>query len=199
MNFYDRMKTALTLVLLFSYVLLSGCDAVHFPTLEEGLVRLTTQFPSLWKLATGAAYLIGMIFIFRAVYQLKVYGDLRTMMSTQTNFKSTMVLFIVGTALMYLPTAFKVMLYSSFGTTSPDDIMSYQSGSSSDMATNAVLHVVQFIGLISFIRGWIQLTKSSNAGGHDSFSKAVTHILGGVFAINIGGLKHMFEATFGAS
>ena len=167
-------------------------------TLETMLVHASNQFPSLFRLVTASAYLIGIAFIFRGVYQLKVYGDLRTMMSVQTNFKATMMVFFAGAALLYSPTAFKSMLLSTFATTSVTDPMSYQSakGVMSPIAVKALLRFLQLIGTISFIRGWVYLTHTSNPNGKSSLGKAITHIIAGLLAINIEGTRQMLLASF---
>src|SRR5579862_149602 len=95
------------LSLLLICFLLGGCSEVKFPRVEDMLVNVTNEFPNIYHLVTATAYIMGIAFIFRGVYQLKVYGDLRTMMSVQTNFKATMMVFFAGAALLYAPTAFK--------------------------------------------------------------------------------------------
>lgn len=195
MLLYQRYRKLIYLTLVLT--LLAGCQSANFPALDQMLIRFTTQFPGIYRLVSAVAYLTGMILIFRAVYQLKVYGDMRTMMSAQTNLKSTLVLFIAGTALMYTPTALKIFMYSTFGTTNITDPMAYASGSSGDTAVRAVLMVVQLIGIISFIRGWILLTQSQSGGGHSTFGKAVTHIIAGIFAVNIVGVRNLLQGTFG--
>lgn len=172
---------------------------MHFPRLEDMLVSVTNEFPNIYHLVTATAYVMGIAFIFRGVYQLKVYGDLRTMMSVQTNFKATMMVFFAGAALLYTPTAFKSMMLTTFATTSVTDPMSYHSskGIWSPAASQAVLRFIQLIGTISFIRGWVYLTHTSNPNGRSSFGKAVTHIIAGLLAINIEGTREMLQASFG--
>lgn len=184
---------------LVSCFLLSGCTRVNYPGIESMLLTMTNQFPNIYRLITALAYIMGIAFIFRGVYQLKVYGDLRTMMSVQTNFKATMMVFFAGTALLYAPTAFKSMLLSTFATTTVQDPMSYEPASSMStlLASQAVLRFVQLIGTISFIKGWVSLTHVSNPNGRSSMSKAVTHIVAGLLAINIEGTKEILEASFG--
>ena len=185
---------------LLSCLLLSGCgDSSKYASVEHMLLTMTDQFPNIYRLITALAYLMGIAFIFRGVYQLKVYGDLRTMMSVQTNFKATMMVFFAGTALLYAPTAFKSMMLSTFATTDVLDPMSYAPAHnlSTLLASRAVLLFVQLIGTISFIKGWVSLTHVSNPNGRSSMGKAVTHIVAGLLAINIEGTKQMLEASFG--
>ncbi len=180
-------------------LLLGGCTSEHFPRIENMLINVSNEFPSIYRLVTATSYIMGIAFIFRGIYQLKVYGDLRTMMSVQTNFKATMMVFFAGTALLYAPTAFKSMLLSTFATTSITDPMSYQSakGIWSPLASQAVLRFIQLIGTISFIRGWVHLTHVSNPNGRSTMGKAVTHIVAGLLAVNIEGTREMLQASFG--
>jgi intracellular multiplication protein IcmC len=180
-------------------LLLSGCTSEHFPRIENMLVNVSNEFPSIYRLVTATSYIMGIAFIFRGVYQLKVYGDLRTMMSVQTNFKATMMVFFAGTALLYAPTAFKSMLLSTFATTNITDPLSYHSakGIWSPLASQAVLRFIQLIGTISFIRGWVHLTHVSNPNGRSTMGKAVTHIVAGLLAVNIEGTREMLQASFG--
>ncbi len=186
--------------LLLVCFLLSGCGvSVGFPRVDNMLISLSREFPSIYRLVTATAYLMGISFIFRGVYQLKVYGDLRTMMSVQTNFKATMMLFVAGTALLYMPEAFKIMLFSTFATTTVTDPMSYHSSKHllNPLAMQAVLRFIQLIGSISFVRGWVYLTQSSNPNVRSAFGKAVTHIIAGVLAVNIEGTWEILQVSFG--
>ncbi|KAF5271536.1 hypothetical protein FQR65_LT05156 [Abscondita terminalis] len=179
---------------------ITGCgNGAQYASVETMLLHMTDQFPNIYRLITALAYLMGIAFIFRGVYQLKVYGDLRTMMSVQTNFKATMMVFFAGTALLYAPTAFNSMMLSTFATTDVKDPMSYMPvhNMSTLLASRAVLLFVQLIGTISFIKGWVSLTHTSNPNGRSSVGKAVTHIVAGLLAVNIEGTKEILQASFG--
>lgn len=202
MNSYKPIKQILKqygiaiLVLMFC-CLLSGCQNASMPDVTNMLRTFNLSISGLWSLATSASYLLGIAFILRGVYQLKVYGDLRTMMSTQTNLKSTLVLFFVGAALIFSTNTLQTMMLTTFGYASPLEIRGVENKYFSAESMQVILHFVQFIGLVSFIRGWIYLTQSQNSGGHHTFGKALTHIFGGVLAINIQGTSNVLKATFG--
>src|SRR4051812_47422213 len=87
----------------------AGVDAIQM------LINLSNSYPALWRMITGACYLIGFILSVRGVYYLKQYGELRTMMSTQTSLKTPIVLFIVAAVLIYIPTGFKIVSRTVFG------------------------------------------------------------------------------------
>lgn len=181
-------------------LLITGCQSVNMPKVEDMLTNFDKSLPGLWRLVTAGSYIMGIAFILRGVYALKVYGDLRTMMSTQTNLKSTLMLFLVGSALMFTDTIFRNVMMTTFGTTEVSPI-GYQSSplGFSGQSMHVILRFVQLIGLISFIRGWIALTQAQQPGGHSSMGKAFTHILGGTLAINIEGTRNVLMGTFGIS
>lgn len=192
-------KHCRNILFLLSCLLLSGCENQNYPGIKSALLTITGEFPNIYRLITALAYLMGIAFIFRGVYQLKVYGDLRTMVSVQTNFRATMMFFLAGTALLYAPTAFKDMMLSTFATTDVKNPMSYVQAHdmSTLLALKAVLLFVQLIGTISFIKGWVSLTHVSNPNGRSTMGKAVTHIVAGLLAVNIEGTKQILQASLG--
>ena len=187
----------LILIVFLFCCLLSGCQNFSVPDVTNMLRTFDLSIDGLWSLATAAGRLIGMAFIMRGVYQLKVYGDLRTMMSTQTNLKSTLVMFFVGVALMFSTNMLQTMMLTTFGYASPLEIRGVENKYFSAESMRVILHFVQFIGLVAFIRGWIYLTQSQNSGGHHTFGKSLTHIFGGILAINIQGTSNVLKASFG--
>ena len=65
-------------------------------------------------------------------------------------------------------------------------------------AVNAALTFVQLIGCIAFVRGWLIMKKVVEGGhGNVTMAQGITHILGGVLAINIGGFLLLMDTTFG--
>lgn len=191
-KFLYRASTLIALSLL-----LVGCSGLKFPSLDQMITNFGDSLPGIWRLATSASYILGMIFIFRGVYQLKLYGDLRTMMSTQTNFKATLMLFLVGAILIFYQPAYESFLMSSFGTSVQSPLAINTDGSGFGASTRVLLNFVQLVGFISFVRGWIYLAQSSNPSTHATAGKAMTHIIGGVLAMNIQGTADILKATFG--
>lgn len=186
--------------LIVAAALLSGCTLTNDTTLQNALVTFSTNFPALWQMSTGGAYVLGFVMLFRAVFQLKQYGEATASRASGTSIKGPAILFIAGTALMFFPTVKSTLLMSTFGygqeaqlgyDTSGGDILTAQS-------MHALLALIQLVGVISFIRGWVQLSHLSNPGrGQESVGKAATHILGGIMAVNIQGTIQMFQVTFG--
>ena len=145
---------------------------------------------------------MGVVFTMRAVYQMKLYGELRTMMSTQTNLKGTLALLLVAAVFLYMPTAFSVLMISSFGYAEAQSPLSYTGpgvAGLSQQAMTAVLQLVQLVGVIAFARGWLIVAKSAQSGHQQQLGKGITHIIGGILAINIVGTQQVLNATLGLS
>lgn len=170
-------------------------------TLQQMIINLSQSSDAVMQMVTGGAYLIGMGFLFKALYHLKVYGELRTMMAVQTSMKTPIAYMVVGMVFMYFPTGLGILMTSTFG--SPEITpLSYAPGTesvTSGEAIIAILRIVQVFGVIAFIRGWILITKASQLQTQQGYGKGVTHIIGGMAAINIVKVRDVLWTTFGFS
>lgn len=152
------------------------------------LNHLAGSVDQVYKMVTGAAYIIGCAFAFKALYSLKVYGELRTMMASQTSIKEPIMYLIVAAVFIYMPTAFDILMNTTFDESS---IMSYdQLPSDLDLtSTNggiALLSILQLIGVIAFVRGWVLMARSQGQGSQPgTLGKGITHVFGGILLMNI--------------
>ena len=164
------------------------------------LTNLSKTYPYLTMMVTGLCYVIGMSLAIRAIYYLKVYGELRTMMATQSSLKIPVTYILASAVFLFIPTAFSVFNVTVFGTNSP---IGYDNTNSTidPIILKAVGGFVQLLGLVSFVRGWMMLVANAQSpgGGHASFGKAMTHIIGGFLLINIYALTSVIWSTFGLS
>lgn len=156
------------------------------------------------QLITGSAYLIGCAFLFKAIYSLKIYGEQRTMMSSSSSLKEPMVYLFVGAMLIYFPSAFKVMMQSSFGY---ENVLQYAPINSQNQSLNAIFGsgsavgeslclFIQVIGLVAFIRGWVLVARSASQGQPPGGTgKGLIHVFGGILAINIVGTINLINNT----
>ncbi len=194
----NRLIAYFTLCL--GLLLLAGCQG-NDPNLQTMLINLQSSYPNLWRLLTATAYVVGFFFILRAIHYMKVYGEMRTMMASNASVKTPVTLIIVGSALIYAPTAFQTLMMTTFGSANvtPLSYAGHYSGWS-NQATVALLGLVQIIGLIAFIRGWIFLARAGEQSSQPgAFGKGMTHIIGGLLAINIVGTWDVIKATLGYS
>lgn len=156
------------------------------------------------KLITGGAYLIGCAFVFKAIYSLKMYGEARTMQSSSTSIKEPLVFLMVGAMLIYFPTAFKILMQTTFGY---QNVLQYAPVNSSNQAIDTLFGngsavgrpltmLIQVIGLIAFVRGWVLIARSASQGQPPGGTgKGMMHVFGGILAINIVGTLNMINNT----
>jgi intracellular multiplication protein IcmC len=198
---YKSLASALCLSFLFyssgayAATAVPGVNAA-IPNLATMLTNFATAVPNLMRLVTASAYVMGLFFIIQAVMGMKHLGEMRTMQSREHGFWGPAIEFLVGSALLYLPSTVQSVMGTLWVSTNP---YAYVSDSTSNAAfIDACYGVVQLIGTIAFVRGLIIL---HNAGGERSdphaMGKAASHLLGGILCINIYGTLQMFEATVG--
>lgn len=165
---------------------------------DDMLLHLQSSLGPLYNLAMDSMYVVGIALALKGVYDLRIYGEARTMMSSSNSVKGPLVTLFVAVMCIYAPSAFQTVMVTTFGYS---NVLAYsQFPSSSPLGTSAIiiLQVVQVIGAYTFLRGWILLARtSSSQGGHGVFGRAILHILGGVFAMNIVGTCNVISATFG--
>ena len=174
---------------------------------ENILANIATSLVPIQKMLTGAAYLIGLAFAIKALMTLKTHGEQRSSMSGTGNIKEAGLYLFVASMLLYYPTAFQALMNSTFGY---ETVLSYDSSNSpwlssilgTDNASGGtVTLIIQIIGLIAFIRGWLLIARSSAQGqSPGSMGKGLMHVFGGIMGMNIVGTLQVFYNTlFGTS
>ncbi len=163
--------------------------------------NLSESAKPIMRLITGAAYVIAMGLFYKALYHMKIYGELRTMMASQTNLRQPMTYLLVGSIFLYLPTAMEIFNQTLFGS---GNILSFGSwvGAGSKYYTDtmiAIFRIVQIMGMISFIRGWLLIVKAVSPGSQATFGKGFTHIVAGVLGLNIIATANLLSATLGVT
>lgn len=170
----------------------------------EILTRLSESLLPVERLITGGAYLIGCAFLFKAIYSLKVYGEARTMMSNSASVKEPIMYLMVGAILIYFPTGFKIFMMSTFGY---QNVLQYAPVNSSNQALDKLFGsgsivgrplalLIQVVGLIAFVRGWVLVARSASQGQPPGGTgKGLIHVFGGILAINIVGTINMINNT----
>ncbi|HEU5282024.1 MAG TPA: hypothetical protein VFU82_08615 [Gammaproteobacteria bacterium] len=166
---------------------LFAADATNYVTslsAQDMITNIATQLPQLMRFVTAFAYVMGMYLIFGAIMKLKQFGESRTMMSQSHELKGPLFMLVAGSLLLYLPTSVQVGLSTFWADPSPYGYLEDTDEWSGFM--NNVYMVVQLVGVIAFVRGLVILSRLGERGGQgDSVGKAMTHIIGGIFCINI--------------
>ncbi len=180
---------------------MNGGWNISWPTsLAQILSSLGLSLPSVVAMATGLAYLMGFWFLYRAVYKLREYGELRTMMSNNASLVEPLLLMLAGSLLMFLPTAINLTESTFFTSYTPSPIG--YAPVSADQRWKALKEIVtmlvRFFGLIAFIRGVAMLPKINSQGGQGGgIGKSLTHIVGGALLMNIHTVVSVLMNTIG--
>ena len=170
------------------------------PSIAQMLINIQQTIPALTAMVTGAAYVIGFFFVFSAFYQMKQYGEMRTMMSSNTDMRGPIGSIFFGAALIYIPNVWRTGLITFFGTS---NILEYEgTGTNWDLLAQSLVAIIQFVGVIALIRALIffRRASSNSAGGQQGLlGRGITHFIGGILAINIVGTKEVLFNTLGLS
>lgn len=150
---------------------------------ESMLVNFAQSVPNLMRMITAIAYVLGMYFIIAGILKLKQFGESRTMMSQEHSIKGPLILIVVGALLLYIPTSVQMGLSTFWTNPNPYGYLQQQDQWTDFL--NTVFLVVQLVGVIAFIRGLVILSHLSGHGQPGTFGKGLTHIIGGLFCINI--------------
>lgn len=161
------------------------------------LINLANNMAPVEKLVTGACYVAGVALIFRAFYDMKVYGNLRAMTPTQTKISQHLTVLFVGVMFLYFPSGLGVFMQTTFGYSSPLAFSQWSGTGGYNIGPGgmAILRITQAFGLIIFVRGFLLLIKSQQPGSQTGFRKAITHIIGGLLCINIVGFWQIAALT----
>ncbi len=140
------------------------------------------------------SYLFGAYLIVSAIMEMPKLGDGQG----KTTPKKPIIMFIIGIALFTLIGMLDVVSTTmSMGSGAGNALLGKVEGGSGTMAAaiTGVLTFIRMIGYIAFIRGWLMLNASAQ-GKDGVMGKSLTHIIGGVAAINVKTTAYMLAATF---
>lgn len=166
------------------------------------LTNLANSLVDVEYLVTGAAYLMGIGFAFKAFFTLKTHGEQRSSLSGVGNMKEAVVYALVAMMLLYLPSGFEALMNTTFGYSS---VLAYSQnpyltgilGPDSAAGTSITL-IIQVIGLFAFIRGWIMIARGAGGQGgqgQGQTGKGLMHVFGGILAMNIVGTMEVITNT----
>ena len=149
--------------------------------------NLALQIDPIKNFLIVLCYAVGVGLSVAAVMKLKKYGTRTAFMSVEMSMVGPFLQFFIGVALFYMPYFISAINLTIFTSSGVMDQLSYTT-SNVDYQTyvEPILGIIQIIGIIAFMRGWLLLAKATNPGQQPgAISKGVTHIVGGILAVNI--------------
>lgn len=149
------------------------------PDLVSIFVNLSHSLAPIQKLLTGFGYLIGVAFILLSLQRFHKIGDSRATSGSQEKMFVPALYFIIGVALIFLPSSFDVLANTAFGSS---NVLAYESDTGNPLM-DAIDFLIKTTGVLWFIRGSVLLAQASEPGVQEG-PKGLAFLVAGVFAIN---------------
>lgn len=209
-NISNKKISILNITIRFLYLFLFNILGIYFSTVYATqpssnpvggvLESVADKMGDVADLLSSIATVVGVAFIFGGVFKLKHMADMRNMMQGQADIVKAIILIMVGGFFIWMPYLLEVITYTLFR----DNIATLQSkyaiavdeGSELRRFYESLVIILQVIGMISFLRGlfvFAGMAKGQSQPG--TFAKGMTHIIAGVFLVNITAFLGMFRDT----
>lgn len=187
-------------------VMLVGLFASMFPTeahaidisakgLDEMFASFTDSSKALTRLVQYVSYILGIGLVINSVFKFSQLGS-----NPQLSPKVPISMFLVGIAIFTLTTSLDVIAETMAMGSGAGEILAPAGGGGLKGMTSAgitgVLYFVRLIGYIAFIRGWMLLNQAGQ-GKEGALGRGLTHVFGGVAAINMQTTAQILANSFG--
>lgn len=147
-------------------------------------------------------YVVGLGLIFAGISGLKKLGNRTAFMNADSGVVGPLAKMIIGALLIFFPNFLEVLNKTLFNNTAIENASAllYQGSPSYITHLRPIIIIIQFIGMVAILRGFLILTKATGQGAQPgTISKGFVHILGGVMAVNITKTVSIVVTTFGGS
>lgn len=163
--------------------------------------NISQQINPIKNFIIAISYGVGLGLCIIAVMKLKKYGTKTAYMHVESSLVGPFLQFFIGIALFYLPTFVETVNLTiwneAYVYNSPLNYTSQTSSTTFEEYIEPILGIIQIIGMVSFIRGWVMLSKATNVGQQPgAVSRGLTHVIGGIMGINIYTVIEVFNQTF---
>lgn len=158
--------------------------------------QLTSNFSTIADLLGAISLIMGISIFIGGIFQMKKYGESRTMMSGQHSVAGPLMMLLAGTMLMALPAVIDSAMLAFWSDQNP---LSYEGGPGGYSALiPPVIMFVRIIGVGSFMRGIVLMSRSgSQQSQPGTMAKALIHLLAGVLCIHIIGTVDLMQNILG--
>lgn len=191
------MKIAKILAL-FGTMFVFSSNAYAVGGIADMFANGQASFEALINLVKFSAYIIGVFMIVGSIFKFSQLGKGG---GQPMSPKVPIVMFFCGVGIFSLISAVSIATATMAMGTGPGDILATAgSGSLSGFSSSAMKGVLTFmrlIGYIAFIRGFVLLNQSAQPNAQSgTIFRGITHIFGGVAAINITVFGKILANTF---
>jgi hypothetical protein len=185
-----------------------GFTNVHSDPGMAGLDEMVIKFvgnvsgPATYMLI-GFAYLGGMFLLITGIIRLTKTAQEGargpTGLGTLMTFVSSGALFSMGQMIgLFSGTLFGTSTVSTYANISTD-VLPADDASLVAPIIESLMVFIMIVGFIAFIRGWFVLKAFADGSQQATLAQALTFLLGGTLAINLGDLVNALQQTVGVS
>lgn len=187
----------------------SGCapGVTSTPGSATDLAQMLTNFVGniqepMISLGSGVAYILGVTLLFKALLKGTRYGTdprLYSMTPILANMAAAAILLAIAQSSDWMRgsvfgagTAYKSFTginWTALGVTGPT--------ANVNAAIKSSVIFLQIVGFIGFIRGWLIMKNSVEGTGQATMAQGLTHVIGGIIAMNMQLSLEAAEKTFG--
>ena len=180
----------------------AGVVAAPAPAWAEGfderLVAAVANIePGAYAVLTATVYIMGLCGFGAGLLRL---ARMSNRYASPPTGAGTVLCFATGTAMFAFPSWLESGAVSLFGLGPRVDALSYGGGVGA-AEYNALLAslfvIVEFVGLVSFLRGWLVLRAAADGGQRTTMGSGVWHIVGGLLGWHIVPVLHAVQSTMG--
>jgi intracellular multiplication protein IcmC len=160
---------------------------------------LTANLGIIAQIVQTIAILMGLSLFVGGMFQLKRYGEMRTMMSSQMSIAGPVMTLLAGVSLLCTPLFMGTLLVSFWG---PEGIAdgAYEGDTASSWSQYIppILIFVRLIGVYAFMKGFVMAARTGS--GHaqpGTIGKVLIHIFAGILCVHIMGTIKLIESILG--
>ena len=187
------MKTKHFIYALSLLAIMNSAYAAPAPGIGEMFANFQGSAEAIIKLIKASAYIIGLYLIIGSIFKFTQLSG-----QGQTTLKMPIIMFLSGIGIFALTGSMSVATQTLAMGDGPGALLMPSGEGMNPAVAAAILGVMTFIrmvGYIAFVRGWLLLNQYGQ-GKEGTLGRGLTHIFGGVAAINVSVTAKILANTF---
>ncbi len=178
-----KQNKNLYILFAFSLLLLLPLEASAAASLDTMFANFSASAEAITKLIQYSSWIIGLYLVIGSIYKFAQLGS-----NPQLSPKVPISMFFVGVAIFSLTGMISVVTATmAMGTSGPAAFLAPKSGgfgATTAAGLSGVLLFIRMVGYLAFVRGWL-LINAYGQGKEGTLGRGLTHVFGGVAAINV--------------
>jgi intracellular multiplication protein IcmC len=201
-EFRPRTRTATRLKVISIAIALGFASAPAWADGDIGNLPavLTANLNIVVDIMQTIAILLGLALFLGGMFQLKRYGEARTMMSSQMSMTGPLMMLLSGIAMLCSPLMIGTLLVAFWGPGGATDLP-YDGDTSYGWSQyiQPIIIFVRVIGIFAFMRGFMMVARTGGQTQQGTTGKALIHVFAGILCVHIMGTIKLLESILGFS